>query len=529
MTRKTLAASLTAGIVVAVALAWSFRPHSVGASTEAHCPAATYPAYRDIVIPPNFAPLNLRVLEPGTEFCLRVTAGNAAPIEVFSSDGDMRIPAVPWHRLLEAHAGTALNLDIFVRGPAGWVHYETARNRIAADAIDPYVSYRYIPPIYSKWHRLSLIERDLRSFEERVLFDNQDTQDSSGRTAEGACFNCHTFLNRGTRQMLLHVRPSGAGQVPAMILVRDGKAEKLDMRSGPGSAAAYSSWHPSGRLVVFSRNRLVQVFHTAGEETREVVDLDSDLGVYDLESRRLVPVPAIARPDRLETFPAWSPDGRYLYFTATDRWSDRANAPLYYAQVRYDLQRIAFDPATGRWGEVETVVSAASLGLSISLPQISPDGRNLMFCGHAFGSFPIFQPSSDLYLLDLAHSGAAPRRLEELNSARSDSYHSWSSNSRWVIFTSKREDGRYARFYLAHLEPDGRFSKPFLMPQEDPDFYSRCLMTYNRPEMLTEPVTVSPEALAAAIVSPAGQPENAVPPPAGQSAPADTPWQPLRQ
>ena len=49
------------------------------------------------------------------------------------------------------------------------------RNRIAADQIDPYVVYRFLPPVYDKWGRMSLRERDLRSFEERVLFDNQQT------------------------------------------------------------------------------------------------------------------------------------------------------------------------------------------------------------------------------------------------------------------------------------------------------------------------------------------------------------------
>jgi hypothetical protein len=173
------------------------------------------------------------------------------------------------------------------------------------------------------------------------------------------------------------------------------------------------------------------------------------------------------------------------------------------------------------------VVAAAQLGKSVSLPQISPDGRYLMFCGHAYGSFPIFQPSSDLYMVDLSQAvgKTAPRRLDEINSDRSDSYHSWSSNGRWVIFTSKREDGVFARLYIAHLEAGGRFSKPFVMPQQDPEFYGRCLMTYNRPELVREPVTVSAAELARAMNSTASRVTGAAPPTGSAPVPADGSWQ----
>jgi hypothetical protein len=521
--------ALLAGVAAAAAVCVRPGAESLLPCAEARRPAATYPDYQDIVIPQNLAPLNLKVLENGRKFCLRLSAGTGAPVELFSADGRMQIPAGEWRRLLAANSGGELRMDLYAKGKGGWVHYDTVRNRIAA-GIDPYVVYRYIPPIYNKWDQISLRQRDLRNFDERILFDNQRSTDREGESAGSACINCHTFLNHGTGQMLLHMRPSRTSQIPAMILVRNGRAEKVDTRDGPTAPAVYISWHPSGKLLAFSRNRLTQVFHTAGAETRDVVDRDSDLGLYRLDTGQMFTVPQISRPERLETFPAWSPDGRYLYFCSARLWSDQKNAPLHYQEVQYDLERVSFDIATNRWGPVETVVAAAGLGRSISLPQISPEGRHLMFCGHDYGSFPVFQPSSDLYLADLSRIPAVPRRLDEINSDRADSYHSWSTDGRWVVFSSKREDGMFARLYLTHLEDDGRFSKPFVMPQQDPEFYGRCLMTYNRPELVGEPVTVSATELTRAMNSTASRPPGAAAPSAGGTpASADSPWQPLKQ
>ncbi len=487
---------------------------------EAGRRAATYPDYSGVAMPPNIAPLNFKILESGRKFCLRISGDGGPALEIFSGGARLAIPLEPWHKLLEANRGGELRFDLFAKGDSGWMHFETVRNRVAAEPVDPYVEYRYIPPIYDRWDEISIRQRDLRSFDERVILDTKRSKDEKGNGIEGTCVNCHTFLNHGTAQMLVHTRPGRPGESPAMLLVQNGTARKLDTRDG-NAPAAYISWHPSGKLLVFSRNSLMQMFHTAGMETREVVDRDSDLSAYRVDTNELVTVPQIARPDRWETFPAWSQDGRYLYFSSAQRLADKNHVPLQYDKIQYDLVRISYDEGSNRWGELETVVSSEQLGKSISLAQVSPDGRLVMFCGHDYGSFPIFQPSSDLYVVDVGGSAFAVRRLDEINSNRTDSYHTWSSNGKWAIFSSKREDGMFARFYLTHLEPDGRFSKPLLMPQEDPDFYGRCLMTFNRPELVREPVQVTEQELTRAIRSTATRPANAS---SGKAAPPAAVW-----
>jgi hypothetical protein len=115
-----------------------------------------------------------------------------------------------------------------------------------------------------------------------------------------------------------------------------------------------------------------------------------------------------------------------------------------------------------------------------------------------YGCFPVYQTSSDLYLMDLRTR--AFHRLE-INSDQAESWHSWSSNSRWIAFSSKRIDGVFTRTYLAHVDEQGHVAKPFILPQRDPAFYDSFLKTYSVPEFVTAPVQTTPAELARAVRS----------------------------
>ena len=106
-----------------------------------------------------------------------------------------------------------------------------------------------------------------------------------------------------------------------------------------------------------------------------------------------------------------------------------------------------------------------------------------MFTTANHGYFTIWHPEADLWLLDL--ETGATRPLTEVNSPRAESFHNWSSNSRWFLFTSRRSDGLYSRIYFSSLTPDGKATKPFLLPQRNPKAYDRTsLYSFNTPEFL---------------------------------------------
>ena len=155
---------------------------------------------------------------------------------------------------------------------------------------------------------------------------------------------------------------------------------------------------------------------------------------------------------------------------------------MHYKDEKYDLCRIAFNPETGSFGsEVDTLFRATSMGKSLTWPRPSYDGKYILFTLQDYGYFSIWHEESQQWLLEL-RTGEA-RELTELNSLRADSYHSWNVNSHWVVFTSRRDDGLYSRLYLASVDDQGHWSKPFLLPQRNPQhYYESSLFSFNVPD-----------------------------------------------
>ncbi|MDE6121451.1 MAG: hypothetical protein K2F63_06645, partial [Muribaculaceae bacterium] len=234
----------------------------------------------------------------------------------------------------------------------------------------------------------------------------------------------------------------------------------------------------------------------------EVQDAASDLILYDPSSETISMIAADSTA--LETFPAWHPDGKSLwYVSASVPAMTAAEMEQYqndcYEDFRYDIMRRQFDPASRRFGQADTVFKASDYGMSATLPRPSPDGRYLLFTMGRFGTFHIWHRDSDLYLIDLATGEVRP--LEEVNSDNVESYHSWSSNGRWIIFSSRRDDGSYTRFYISYFGPDGKAGKPFILPQKSPDFDADRMKSYNIPEFMTAPVELDKRSLVRAIES----------------------------
>jgi hypothetical protein len=418
----------------------------------------------------------------------------------------MRIPVRQWRALLDANRGRDVFFDVYVEGvDRQWKRFRPVANTIAQEDIDRTLVFRFMKPAYSWWKDIGIYQRDLTNYDVSPVLH--------GRSFGGGCLNCHSFVGNDPKTMSIALR--SATYKSHTLLARDGAVEKIGAKWG------YTAWHPSGAVAVYSINKVNQFFHAGGMEVRDVVDLDSALVCYRIETQKGSSPKEIADKNRLETYPAWSPDGKYLYFcSAPILWKDRNTVPPEnYDKLKYDLRRVAYDVAADRWGQAETVLSAEETGRSILLPRISPDGRFLLFCMCRYGCFPIYQPSSDLYLMDLA---TRQYRKLAINSEFSESWHSWSSNSRWIAFSSKRGGGLFTRTYISYVDDAGTVHKPFILPQRDPSYYDSLLETYSVPELVKGPVTVSKSLLArAARARPSVTPEIPITGASPRAAPFD--------
>lgn len=475
---------LIAGGGVFVGLAG--RPETIGHFTTADRAPQISPDYRDAVIPPNIAPLNLLVEEPGSAYCVRISSTQGPTIEVHSNSGVIEIDERPWRDLLEENRGRGLRIDVFVKRDGSWQRFKTVTNQIAEENIDNFLVYRKMHPTHLRVKgEIAIYSRDLTGFDESVLL--------SGMSYENGCVNCHSFAANRPDTMLLGVRSSKYGV--GTLLVDDGTVHEIGTKFG------YTSWHPSGRLAVYSVNNLPMFRHSARDEVRDTVDLDSFLACYSNDDKNIRIEPNLARKECLENWPAWSGDGEYLYFCSAPKlWSDGTpSPPEKYDQVRYSLMRVSYDLESDRWGSPEVVLSAEDTRKSIAMVRCSPDGRWLSFCMCDYGYFPAWQASSDLYLMDLTARGEAgkfPYHPLKVNSDASESWQTWSSNSRWLVFSSKRLHGVFTRLFISYVSADGTVHKPIVLPQEDPAFYESCLLTFNTPELVTGPPKATREVLA---------------------------------
>ena len=434
-----------------------------------------HPDYSDIVIPPNIAPLNFMLDEPGKEYFVDFSAagGSNAHIRISTKKNKVIIPAAKWRRLLSDNRGKKLSIQVYVKDPQNrWKKFRPVIIRVANETIDSHVVYRLINPAYTLWWNMGIYQRNLETFNESPIFTNRMTRKN--------CMNCHSFCANRPEMMMFHMRAEYGGT----MLIMNGKATKIDTKTNHTmSPGVYPAWHPGGYHIAFSVNKIYQSFHAQKDHSIDVYDKDSDLIVYDIQTNTVTTSPKVSTR-RMENLPTWSPDGKYLYFCRGPEWTEDRD----FKKIKYDLMRIAYDVEANQWGEVETILSSVKTGKSITFPRVSPDNRYLLFCMSDYGYFAIHYPSSNLYLLDLKTQNYWKLNV---NSESSESYHSWSSNSRWFVFASKREDGLCSRLYFSYLDSSGDANKPFLMPQKDPAFYDTFIMNYNVPELIKGPVKTS--------------------------------------
>ena len=470
------------------------HPDVPSASKEAKCQPDIFPDYCDVTVPCNIAPLNFMLPKDKFDECVARFTTADGKLQTYGDGIKVQIPEDEWHDMLDASKGKSIKVEVWGKKKGEWLSFKPFEIRVAKEPIDEYLSYRLIEPTYVAWSFMEIAQRNLTTFEETQIFNNEITMNDR---AKGQCINCHSYQNYKTDNMLFHVRLSNGGTV----IVNDGKVSRVNMkRDYTISGGVYPAWHPTAKLIAFSTNLTRQAFHTSNDNKIEVYDLASDMILYDVTTDSVSIVSN--DPELLEVYPTWSPDGKYLYYCKSvplpEEMRDK-DIRTTYPKVQYNLYRRPFDLATHNFGDEELVYDAASSDKSVTLPRISPDGRYLLFAQGQYGCFHSRHRDADIVCIPMEKFSGTPLTVEAssyvdlspLNSkGESDSYPSWSSNGHWIMCASRREDGNYSRVYFSYFN-NGKVEKAFLMPQEDPEYNTFLLKSYNRPEFMIEPVRIS--------------------------------------
>ena len=422
-----------------------------------------WPDYMDVTIPVNIAPLNFCYTADNGP--VPVTTFSCADVSIVIKGREVVWKESQWKRLLEAAKGGSVTVKSSTLQDS-WNIY------VSEDEIDYGINYRLIAPGYEVYSKMGIHERSLSDYKEKALLEN---------TQFDGCVNCHAYNRGNPDSYSLHIR----GSHGATLLNLDGEMAAYNTKTDSTLGfCVYPYWHPGGDYIAYSSNSTRQGFHVLPDKLIEVFDLDSDLQVYDIRNNTLISAASIKNRNVWETFPAFSADGKTLYFcAATPR-----PIPSEVDQIRYNLCSVDFDPATGTVGSrIDTLIFAEGMGKSVSFPKPSYDGKFIVYTLSDYGNFSIWHHEADLWILDLTTGKCRP--MDKANSHDTESYHSWSSNSRWLMFSSRRDDGLYTRPYFTHVDENGQEGKAFMLPQKHPlHYYSNHNRSYNVPEFVTGPV-----------------------------------------
>ncbi len=432
-----------------------------------------YPDYVGVTVPVEIAPLNFNMDDADVE-SMTVTLEGSKEGKM-QSDGDYaNFDMDEWHHLLAQNKGGKLTVTVYVEKKGKWWQYHDFDIYVSPYELKDWgLTYRRVAPEYEVYGKLGLYQRNLSNFDEASILENT--------VVPGACVNCHTANKTNPDQFTFHVR----GDHGATMVQQDGRREWLKARNDSiHGSMVYPYWHPSGKYCAYSTNTTHQSFHAVKDERIEVFDQASDVFVYQPSTHELLLDTLLMTKDHYETYPVFSPDGKTLYFCS----AEARPIPSGYKNIKYNICKIAFNPTTGKFGDkVDTLFNARQLGKSATHPRPSYDGKYIMFTMSDYGCFPIWHKEADNWLLDLRTGEAKPMTIA--NSANTDSWHNWSLDSHWFVFTSRRDDGLYTRLYLACVDNKGNVTKPFLLPQRNPkEYYDKLLDSYNTPDFTSKPV-----------------------------------------
>jgi tetratricopeptide (TPR) repeat protein len=349
----------------------------------------------------------------------------------------------------------------------------SVRIRTSTDPVGDSIFYREVPLPF-----LVAVQDPSRI---RWRFGSIDSQTQPRIVLENlpVCGNCHSFSNNGSvlgldvdygndkgGYAILPVSPKMVLNDEKIITWSDYKKDDGELTFG-----LLSQVSPDGRYVISTvKDRAVFVATPGIEFSQLFFPIKGILVVYDTETGTYTPLPGADDPEHVQSNPTWSPDGKWIVFARTKvyRKSGIENAseillsekdvPEFIDDkqpYKFDLYRVPFNE--GRGGKAEPIRGASHDGKSNFFAKFSPDGKWIVFCKAE--NYMLLMPDSELYIVPA--EGGEARRLRA-NTRLMNSWHSFSSSGRWLVFSSKANTP-YTQLFLTHIDEEGDSTPPVVL------------------------------------------------------------------
>jgi Flp pilus assembly protein TadD len=450
-----------------------------GAETAAPTLRITYPADGTLFPPDSVAPTVVWTDETGRVDRWNVVVRDDTGADVITASADTprwRPSEDDWARIKQRSAER--DAELVVAGvdrtnPATTLSSSRVHLRTSKDPVGDALFYREVP--------LPFIKAVQDPSRIRWRYGTIDMQDGPPIILQNlpVCGNCHSFADNGSALGLDVDYGNDKGAYAIMpvakhMVMDDAKImtwSDFKRADGELTFGLLSRVSPTGRYVISTvKDRSVFVAMPDLMISQLFFPIKGILVVYDRETHTFAPLPGADDPQYVQTNAVWSHDGKYIVFARTKAYHaqrleqqnsalvDQKDVPEFTVEkqpFRYDLYRIPFND--GKGGTPEPLRGASGDGMSNYFPKFSPDGKWIVFCKAK--SYMLLQPDSDLYIIPA--EGGTARRLR-YNTARMNSWHSWSSNSRWLVFSSK-VNGPYTQLFLTHIDENGNDTPPVLL------------------------------------------------------------------
>jgi tetratricopeptide (TPR) repeat protein len=293
------------------------------------------------------------------------------------------------------------------------------------------------------------------------------------------CGNCHSFSGNGSVLGLDVDYGNDKGgyailPISQQMVMNDEKIitwSDYKRDDGELTFGLLSQVSPDGRYVISTvKDRAVFVATPEIAFSQLFFPIKGILVVYDTKTGTYMPLPGADDPEYVQSNPTWSPDGKSIVFARTKAYRkdgitdasaillDEKDVPEFVKDkkpFKFDLYRVPFNE--GRGGTPEPIEGASHNGMSNYFAKFSPDGKWIVFCKAE--NYMLLMPDSELYIIPA--EGGEARRLRA-NTPLMNSWHSWSSNGRWLVFSSKANTS-YTQLFLTHIDEDGRSTPPVVL------------------------------------------------------------------